>query len=176
VQELAERTYFALCVLFGRLLRGAKYSEARVVSEGGALLVRKRRAFYAPLLVWLGGILVRVLATGIRVLPQRPWAERERDMYERLYDAPVLIAADGALMLPRLPGHTLAALLEDPAISNAARQRAIELAVLALSDLHARGFTHADAMAENAMVDLEAGVARWFDFETVHDPARAMTW
>jgi hypothetical protein len=31
-------------------------------------------------------------------------------------------------------------------------------------------------MAENVMVDLEAGVANWFDFETVHDPSRPMAW
>ena len=26
------------------------------------------------------------------------------------------------------------------------------------------------------MVDLEAGVAHWFDFETVHDPTRPVAW
>ena len=31
-------------------------------------------------------------------------------------------------------------------------------------------------MAENVLVDLEAGVARWFDFETVHDSNRPMAW
>ena len=38
------------------------------------------------------------------------------------------------------------------------------------------GFTHGDAMAENVMVDLEAGVAHWFDFETIHDSRRPMAW
>jgi hypothetical protein len=33
-----------------------------------------------------------------------------------------------------------------------------------------------DAMAENVLVDVEAGVARWFDFETVHEPARPIAW
>jgi hypothetical protein len=31
-------------------------------------------------------------------------------------------------------------------------------------------------MAENVLVDLEAGVAHWFDFETVHDSSRPMAW
>jgi len=31
-------------------------------------------------------------------------------------------------------------------------------------------------MAENVMVDLEAGVVRWFDFETIHDASRSMAW
>ena len=31
-------------------------------------------------------------------------------------------------------------------------------------------------MAENVLVDLDAGVAHWFDFETVHDAERLMDW
>jgi hypothetical protein len=31
-------------------------------------------------------------------------------------------------------------------------------------------------MAENVLVDLEAGVARWFDFETIHDSSRPLAW
>ena len=34
----------------------------------------------------------------------------------------------------------------------------------------------ADAMAENVLVDLDAGVARWFDFETVHEASRPQIW
>ena len=36
--------------------------------------------------------------------------------------------------------------------------------------------THADAMAENVLIDLEGGVAHWFDFETVHDTGRPLVW
>ena len=176
MRELAERAYFALCLGLGRLLRGARYSQARIVSEGNELAVRKHRTWYAPILVSSGRQLVRLLAAGIQVLPQRAWVERERLVYQRLYGTPVRVDADGALILPRLPGNTLAAVLEEPATADSARHRAIELAVLALADLHARDFTHADAMAENVMVDLDAEIARWFDFETVHDPSRSMTW
>ena len=31
-------------------------------------------------------------------------------------------------------------------------------------------------MAENVLVDLEAGVTHWFDFETIHDSSRPMAW
>jgi hypothetical protein len=31
-------------------------------------------------------------------------------------------------------------------------------------------------MAENVLVDLESGVARWFDFETIHDSRRPIAW
>jgi len=80
------------------------------------------------------------------------------------------------VLLPFLPGQTLAMLLEDVALDQRIRARAIELAVTALADFHSRGFTHGDAMAENVLVDVDAGVARWFDFETVHDSRRSIEW
>ena len=52
----------------------------------------------------------------------------------------------------------------------------MELAAVGLAEFHRQGFTHADAMAENVLVDLEAGVAYWFDFETIHDASRPMAW
>jgi hypothetical protein len=173
---MAERAYFALCLALGRLLRAGRYSKARIVDRDGALEVRKQRRFYAPLLVWLGDPLVWILDTGVRVLPQRDWQERERHLYRSLYGASIRIEADGTLVLPCLPGQTLATLLEDPELGDTVRMRAIELAVVALAELHHRGFTHGDAMAENVLVDLEAGIARWFDFETVHDATRPLDW
>ena len=138
--------------------------------------MRKRRLFYAPLLVWMGGPLVRILDTGVRVLPQRDWEERERRIYRSLYGASIRIDADGTLVLPCLAGETLATLLEDPELEESVRKRAIERAVVALAEFHRLGFTHGDAMAENVLVDLEAGVAHWFDFETIHDSSRPMAW
>jgi tRNA A-37 threonylcarbamoyl transferase component Bud32 len=176
VRELAERAYFLLCLTLGRLLRSARYSEARIVDQGGELRVRKHRRFYAPLLVWLGGPLVRILDTGVRVLPRREWVERERRVYRSLRGVSIRVDADGTLVLPRLAGATLATLLEDPELEESARRRAIERAVVALSEFHRLGFTHGDAMAENVLVDLEGGVAHWFDFETVHDPGRPIAW
>ena len=176
MREAAERAYFLLALAVGRLLRFARYSKAELVAQDGELLVRKRRLFYAPLLVWLGGPLVRLLDTGVRVLPQRDWEERERRLYQALGRSPIRITPDGSLLLPRLPGTTLAALLEDPALESSARKMAIELSVKALAQLHGAGFTHGDAMAENVLVDLEAGVACWFDFETAHDDRRPLTW
>jgi hypothetical protein len=132
--------------------------------------------FYAPLLIRLGGPLVRVLDTGVRVLPQRDWEEQERRAYRSLGGTSIRIAPDGVLVLPCLAGKTLAALLDDSRLEEADRKRAIELAVGALAEFHHLGFTHADAMAENVMVDLASGVAHWFDFETVHDASRPMAW
>jgi hypothetical protein len=176
VRELAERAYFLLCLALGWLLRSGRYSKARIVSKDGELQVRKYRLLYAPLLVWMGGPLVRILDTGVRVLPQRDWEERERLVYRRLRGTSIRIDADGTLVLPCLAGETLATLLEDPELEESVRKRAIERAVVALAEFHHLGFTHADAMAENVLVDLKAGVAHWFDFETIHDSSRPMAW
>lgn len=136
----------------------------------------KRRRFYAPLLIVMGGPLFRILRTGVRVLPRQDWEQRERHMYQSLHGASIGTDAGRALVLPCLPGKPLAVLLEDRGLAAAVRRRAIELAVVALAELHTRGFTHGDAMADNVLVDLEGGVANWFDFETVHDSRRPMTW
>jgi serine/threonine protein kinase len=174
VRELGERAYFFLSRALGRLLRESRYSTIRVIQ--GEPWVRKNRTFYAPFLISIGGPLVRILDTGVRVLPQREWEERERLMYQQDRGASIRVEADGTLVLPRLPGETLATWLENPRLDTSVRKRAIELAVGSLASLHERGFTHGDAMAENVMVDLDSGAARWFDFETLHDPSRPLAW
>ncbi len=176
MRALAERAWFVVCLTVGRLLRSARYASTRTVREHGELRVRKRRARHAPLLVAMGGPLMRILDTGVQLLPQRAWEERERRLYRSLHGASIQVDDDGTLVLPCLAGKTLAALLEDPTLEEPVRRRAIASAVVALADFHRRGFTHGDAMAENVLVDLEGGVARWFDFETVHEAHRPMTW
>lgn len=176
MRELADRALFVLCFVLGRLLRSARYSQAHIVHQNGVCQVRKHRLFYAPLLIWLGNPLLRILGGGVRILPQREWEERERSVYRSVYDASIRIDVDGTLVLPCLAGETLATLLEDPRLEAAVRTRAIERAVVALAGFHRLGFTHGDAMAENVMVDLDAGAARWFDFETIHDSSRPMAW
>lgn len=172
MRDLGERRYFILCLTLGWLLRAARYSKARIVGDE----VRKRRAFYAPLLIWASGPLIRMLDAGVRVLPRREWQERERDIYRRLHAASIRSERDGTLVLPGLPGATLSALLADPSLAEAVRSWAIERAAVALAEFHRLGLTHGDAMAENVLVDLEGGVARWFDFETVHEAHRPMAW
>lgn len=176
MRELTERAYYVLCSALGRLIRSARYSEVRIPSQDGETQVRKRRLPHAPLLVWIARPLARSLDTGVRVLPQREWEEQERRLYSRLRGASIRIDRDGQLVLPRLAGETLATLLEDPALEESVRKSAIELAVSALAEFHRLGFTHGDAMAENVLIDLEAGAAHWFDFETAHDPGRPMDW
>ncbi len=175
MRGLAERACFFACLALGRLLRAGRYSKTRIDDYDRELPVRKHRLFHAPLLVRLGEPLVRMLDTGVRVLPQRDWEERERLIYHSLHRRSIR-CADGTLFLPRLAGETLATLLQDPELDESFRKRAVELAVIALAEFHAQGFTHGDAMAENVMVDLESGLAHWFDFETVHDSSRPIAW
>ena len=175
-RALAARAYFALCLALGRMLRSARYSTVRIVHQDGQRLVRKHRRFYAPLLIRMSDLLVRLLDAGVRVLPQRDWEERERRIYQSLHGASIRVDANGMLVLPLLAGDTLARLLDDPALEESIRKRAIEHAAIALAEFHRLGFTHGDAMAENVLVDLDAGVARWFDFETIHDANRPLDW
>lgn len=182
VRDLAERAWFLICLAVGRLLRSARYAETRVVRQNDEPQVRKSRAFYAPLLVWLGGPLLGILDTGVRVLPQRDWEERERRVYRRLHDTSIRIDAGGTLVLPFLAGETLARLLEAPELEESLRKRAIERAVAALAELHHLGLTHGDATAGNVLVDPERiegsgrRAACWIDFETVHDARRPLAW
>jgi hypothetical protein len=124
----------------------------------------------------MGAPLAGILETGVRILPQRDWEERERRIYRSLRGASIRVDAGGVLVLPHLAGHTLATWLEDPELEESVRKRVIERAVVALAEFHRLGWTHGDAMAENVLVDLEAGVAHWFDFETIHDSSRPMAW
>ena len=176
--ELTERAYFFLCRAGGWLLRSATYSKTRIVYLDGVPHVRKRRWFYAPLLVWMVGPLVKILDTGVRVLPQREWEERERRINHNLRRSSIQFTADGVLVLPLLAGKTLATLLEDPDLEESIRRTAIEQAVVALAEFHHLGFTHGDAMAENVMIEHSSngGVAHWFDFETIHESTRPLAW
>lgn len=176
MQELTERVYFRVCLSAGRLLRSSKYSRTRIVYDGGGPRVEKSRLPHAPLFIWLGGPLLRILDAGIRILRQRDWEARERLIHQRLRGRKIRIEGDGTLVLPMLPGETLSNLLENSQTTDAVRRTAVELAVVALAGFHQMGFTHGDAMAENVIIDLEAGAAHWFDFETMHDPSRTSAW
>ncbi len=159
--------YHALCSALGRCLRSATYSRVADGVEGGAPTVTKRRAGYASALIALGNIALRLLGTGTRILSQREWEERETHLYGVLYGEEAR-ATPGELELPKLPGVPLAELLRDPAVSRTHRERALRLSARALRRLHDLGYTHADAMASNVLVDMSRDEARWFDFETVH--------
>ena len=174
-RSIAESGWFRFCLALGKALRSARYSDVYIEHHDDRLRVLKRRRPYAPLLMLAGGALIRLLDTGVRVLAQREWEARELRLHRELRGTQVE-RQDGGLILPWLAGHTLAAMLERPDPPAQERTRSITLAVDALADLHERGVTHGDAMAENVMVDLDAGAAHWFDFETEHEMRRDFEW
>ena len=138
--------------------------------------VQKHRSFYAPLLIWMGGPLLRILDTGVRVLPQREWEERERQVQRgsaaRRFGSMPAARSSCRVSLER----RWRSCWRIRSWRSASGSRAIERAVVALAEFHHLGFTHGDAMAENVLVDLEAGAAHWFDFETIHDASRPVAW
>lgn len=180
MSELAQRAWFRVSLALGQLLRASRYSKVRVVDRDRTRHVQKTRAFYAPLLVWFGNPLMKLLNTGVRVLSQHEWEERESKLYLTLYHESVQIARPSfglsTLLLPFLPGVTLASLLDNSELDENIRTKSVALAAIALREFHAKGFTHGDAMAENVLIDVDSGAARWFDFETIHDASRAQVW
>ena len=168
--------YYHVAMAIGAAMRNAKYSIVSVEDDGATIKVRKVRAWYAPALIAAHATLMKVLNAGVRVLPNRRWAAHEQYMFARLYNMQVRTGAAGVLVVPRIEGRTLSSLLADEEVADDNRMRALALAVASLAYLHQRGFTHGDAMADNVMVSLAAGIARWFDFENMHDSKRSKTW
>jgi hypothetical protein len=138
----------------------------------------KTRRWYGPALVPAANLYARVMGLPMRMLPGRAWLRHERLMYRTLAGSELALCKR-ALLLPRLPGHTLQRILQtDPELSGEGRT-ACHLAASALSQVHGwqtlhplsgrlQKFSHADATARNVLVSLECQKAVWFDFETVH--------
>jgi hypothetical protein len=104
LRVIASRAYFALCLAAGRMLRPARYSTVRIINRDDERLVRKHRRFYAPLLIRMSDLLVRILNSGVRVLPQRDWEQRERRIYQRLYGASIQVMSTGRSSYHYSPG------------------------------------------------------------------------
>ena len=87
--------------------------------------------------------------------------------------------------MPAIPGTVLAGYLKSANEANA-QLAAIAAAIRALRQLHETRvrfpdgdegfFSHGDASAENVIYELGSGLARWFDFETVHESLRPREW
>ena len=97
-------------------------------------------------------------------------------MYTILHGTSIRIDADGTLVLPCLAGRRWRHCWRIRRWRRRSGSAPSSSRSSPSPRFHRAGFTHGDAMAENVMVDLEAGVAHWFDFETVHDPNRPMAW
>lgn len=149
-------------------------------------MIAKRRRWFSPLLIGLGNLSLRLLGSGVRVLPGAEWRARERAIHRAHYGIELEIGPRGWLILPRWPGVVVADHARrrlDPA---PARLRGLAAASRALRDLHrvelpradgvVERLSHGDATLRNVLFDPGMGEARWFDFDTAHDPGLAPAW
>lgn len=153
---------------------------------GGPPTIAKRRRWFAPLLIGPGNLYLRLLESGVRVLPAAEWKARERAVHRTLYGIDLETDPHGWLILPRWPGVVLADYAQTHHNSPPARLRGLAAASRALLVLHRIELTrsdgicellsHGDATLRNVLFDPETGEARWFDFDTAHDPSLPPSW
>lgn len=173
---------------FGAWLGGIRLHEVEPrLALGGSPTIAKRRRRFVPPLIGLGNLALRLMGSGIRVLPDPEWHARERALHLALHAIELEAGPEGWLILPRWPGVVLADLARDRREPAPSRLLGLAAAVRALRALHrvdlrglGRGapgpLSHGDATARNVLFDFESGIARWFDFDTAHDPNQPSTW
>ena len=148
--------------------------------------IAKRRRWFGPLLIGPGNLYLRLLGSGVRVLPGAEWRARERALYRRLHGIELETGPRGWLILPRWPGLVLADHARSRLDPAPARLRGLGAASRALRDLHrvelpradggCERLSHGDATLRNVLFDPGTGEACWFDFDTAHDPGLAAAW
>jgi hypothetical protein len=155
-------------------------------APGGPPTIAKRRLWFGPLLIGPCNLYLRLLGSGVRVLPGAEWRERERTLHRTLHGIELETGPRGWLILPRWPGVVLADHARSRLDPAPGRLRALGAASRALRDLHrvelpradagCERLSHGDATLRNVLFDPGTGEARWFDFDTAHDPGLAPAW
>jgi hypothetical protein len=148
--------------------------------------IAKRRRWFGPLLIGPGNLYLRLTGSGVRVLSGAEWRARERALHRALHEIELEDGPRGWLILPRWPGVVLADHARSRLDPPPARLRGLGAACRALRDLHrvelpradggCEPLSHGDATLRNVLFDPGAGEARWFDFDTAHDPGLAPAW
>ena len=155
-------------------------------TAGRPPMIAKRRRWFSPLLIGPGNLYLRLLKSGVRVLHGAEWQARERALYRALHGIELETGPRGWLILPRWPGVVLADHARSRLDPAPARLRGLGAASRALRDLHrvelpradggCERLSHGDATLRNVLFDPGTGEARWFDFDTAHDPGLAPAW
>ncbi len=148
--------------------------------------IAKRRRWFGPLLIGPANLYLRLLKARVRILPGAEWQSRERTLHRMLHGIELETSPRGWLILPRWPGVVLADYARSPIDPAPARLRGLGAATRALRDLHrvellradgvCERLSHGDATLRNVLFDPGTGEARWFDFDTAHDPGVAPAW
>ncbi len=153
---------------------------------GRPATIAKRRRWFGPLLIGPINLYLHLLGARVRLLPGTEWRGRERMLHHVLYGIELKTSPWGWLILPRWPGAVLADYARSTIDPAPARLRGLEAASRALWNLHrvellradgvCERLSHGDATLRNVMFDPGTGEARWFDFDTAHDPGAAPAW
>lgn len=148
--------------------------------------IAKRRRWFGALLIGPINLYLRLLKSGVRILPGAEWRSRECALHRVLHKIELKTSPRGWLILPRWPGVVLADYARSRVAPAPERLRGLCAASRALRDLHlvelrsANGvcdrLSHGDATLRNVLFDPGTGDARWFDFDTAHDPGLAPAW
>jgi hypothetical protein len=148
--------------------------------------IAKRRRWFGPLLIGPVNLCLRLLRPKVRVLPLAEWHARELALYRVLYGIELETCPQGWIVFPRWPGVVLADYARIPTDPAPTRLRGLGAASRALRDLHrvellradgvCERLSHGDATLRNVLFDPGTGEARWFDFDTAHDPGVVPAW
>ena len=148
--------------------------------------IAKRRRWFGPLLIAPGNLYLRLLGSGVRILPGAEWRARERALHRALHGIELEIGPRRWLILTLWPGVVLADHARSRLDPAPARLQGLGAASRALRDLHrvelpradgvCERLSHGDATLRNVLFDPVTGEARWFDFDTAHDPGLAPAW
>lgn len=170
---------FEGAALLGRALYLVKLGRVRRMRWRGQIVWRKRRHFYAPLIVTVGNAISRRFNCGVYGLSQEQWLVWEMRLAPLCGDDQTRRCGRNLLSHP-MPGASLRELLpyENPG-------EALRAALIELQRLHKMQvrfpcgtlalWSHGDAHAGNVFYDGESKCAQWFDFESVHDLRRPST-
>jgi hypothetical protein len=172
---------YAVAAFCGRLIANPRLNMVSAYHTPTATIYRKRRYWYAAALIGIA----RLQPARFRVLGTAAWQVWEPAVYQQLYQQTVTVTNDGALLVPAMPGQTVAAMLAQP-IDPEHALAAVAAAIRALAQLHQYSIvlsdgrcarlSHGDATIANVTYDAASDTAFWFDFETVHNPAWPHPW
>ena len=147
-------------------------------SDDGRSLVRKRRSWFAWLLIFPGNVVFWFRRVPLRVLYTGQWLRWERRLKLALRNESIPVCAE--LLCETIPGQPLSQCLCDRQVESGDRLTRLKIATRALKDLHKEtislpGFerpivlSHGDATVANVLYCDPTEQAEWFDFDLRHN-------
>ena len=147
-------------------------------ADDGRSLVRKRRSWFAGLLIFPGNVVFWFRRVPLRVLYNGQWLRWERTLKLALRNES--IPAGTELLCETIPGQPLSQQLCDGEVESADRLAWLKIATVALKNLHKETvlqpdferpivLSHGDAAVSNVLYCDQTEQAEWFDFDLRHD-------